>query len=104
MRIDETTPLSEDRHPFFGPCADDWNLHLDSGHGDYGKPGVAIVASAISVWASLQEQSVTVGDAATAFCMPAAAVVQCVDHHPWMYFVGDETTEIEQLVIEHEGE
>ncbi len=104
MRIDETTPLSEERHPFFGPCEDDWNLDLDLGHADYGKPGVGIVASAISVWASLQERRVTVGDAAATFRMPAAAVVQCVDHHPWMYFVGVKETPIEHLVIEHEGE
>ena len=103
MLIAATKPLSEQRHPFFGPNEDDWNLNLDLGDDDYGKPGVGIVASAISVWASLNG-TVTIGDAAAAFKMPAEAVAQCVEYHPWMYFIGDETTPLERLVIEHEGE
>lgn len=103
MLLHDTKPLSDERHPFFGPNEDDFNLDdLDSP--DYGKPGVGIVASAVSVWATLQNKTVTIGDAASAFNMPAAAVAQCVEHHPWMYFVGDESTPLEQLVIEHEGE
>lgn len=104
MLIGDTTPLSEKRHPFFGPNEDDWNLDLDLDDDDRGKPGVGIVASAVSVWSCLQNKTVTVGDAAAAFKMPAAAVAQCVEYHPWMYFVGDEATRLEDLVIEHEGE
>lgn len=103
MLLDDTKPLSEQRHPFFGPNEDDWNLdNIDSP--DYGKPGVGIVASAVSVWACLQERSVSLGDAAAAFRMPVEAIAQCVEFHPWMYFVGDEKTPLEKLVIEHEGE
>lgn len=105
MILEDTKPLSDERHPFFGPNAADWNLDAELGSDDYGKPGVGIVASAISVWSTLQNSSsVTLGDAATAFKMPVEAVAQCVEYHPWMYFVGDEKTPIEQLVIEHEGE
>jgi hypothetical protein len=103
MLIHDTKPLSDQRHPFFGPNEDDWNLDLDLDDDDYGKPGVGIVASAISVWASLNG-TMTIGDAATAFKMPAEAVAQCIEYHPWMYFIGDETTPLEKLVIEHEGE
>lgn len=103
MLIDDTKPLSDERHPFFGPSEDDWNLNLDLDNPDYGKPGVGIVASAISVWSALNG-TVTLGDAAAAFKMPVEAAAQCVDYHPWMYFVGDETTPLEKLVIEHEGE
>lgn len=104
MLISDTKSLSDERHPFFGPNEDDFNLDLALDSDDYGKPGVGIVASAISVWASLQSKSVTLGDAATTFNMPVEAVAQCVEHHPWMYFVGDENTPLEQLVIEREGE
>lgn len=104
MLIGDTKPLSEQRHPFFGPNEDDWNLHLGIDSDDHGKPGVGVVASAISVWASLQPETATVGEAATAFHMPAEAVVQCVEYHPWMYLVGDEKTALEALVIEHDGE
>lgn len=105
MLIEDTKPLSEQRHPFFGPNVDDWNLDLDLDDDDRGKPGVGIIASAISVWACLQQSSnVTLGDVATAFKMPVEAVAQCVEYHPWMYFIGDEKTPLEQLVIEHEGE
>lgn len=103
MLLGDTKPISEERHPFFGPREDDWNLDADMEGSDYGKPGVGIVASAISVWASLNS-NVTIGDAAKAFKMPPEAVAQCVEFHPWMYFVGDEKTPLEQLVIEHEGE
>ena len=103
MLIGDTKPLSEQRHPFFGPSEDDWNLDLDLDDADYGKPGVGIVARAISVWSSLNGKT-TLGDAAVAFKMPPEAVAQCVEYHPWMYFVGDETTPLENLVIEHEGE
>jgi hypothetical protein len=103
MLLDDTKPLSAERHPFFGPREDDWNLS-DCGSSDYGKPGVGIVANAVSVWTTLQHGSVTLGDAAAAFKMPVEAVAQCVEFHPWMYFVGDEDTPIEKLVIEHEGE
>lgn len=103
MLLDDTKPLSDQRHPFFGPNEDDWNLDLDLEDDDRGKPGVGIVASAISVWSSLNGNT-TLGDAATAFKMPVEAVVQCVEYHPWMYFIGDEKTPLEYLVIEHEGE
>ncbi len=103
MLLGDTKPLSEQRHPFFGPNEDDWNLDLELGSPDYGKPGVGIVAAAISVWSALNGNT-TLGDAAQAFKMPAEAVAQCVEWHPWMYFVGDENTPLEQLVIEHEGE
>lgn len=102
MLLDDTRPLSEQRHPFFGPNEDDWNLG-DLGSPDYGKPGVGIVANAISVWSALQNQTTTLGDAAAAFRMPVEAAVQCVEYHPWMYFVGDEKTPLEKLVIEHEA-
>jgi len=102
MLLHDTKPLSDERHPFFGPNEDDWNL--DSDDDDYGKPGVGIVAEAISVWATLQNKPVTLGDAAHAFQMPVEAVAQCVEFHPWMFFVGDENTPIDQLIIEHEGE
>lgn len=102
MLIGDTKPLSEQRHPFFGPNEDDWNLD-DIESQDYGKPGVGIVASAISVWSALNG-TVTLGDAAKAFKMPPEAVAQCVEWHQWMYFVGDEKTPLEALVIEHEGE
>jgi len=103
MLLADTKPLSEQRHPFFGPDEEDWNLaDLDSP--DYGKPGVGIVASAISVWSSLQNGCTSLGDAAKAFNMPVEAVAQCVEYHPWMYFIGDETTPLEDLKIEHEGE
>lgn len=104
MLLHDTKPLSEYRHPFFGPSEDDWNLDIDPDDDDYGKPGVGIVASAVSVWAALQCGTTTLGDAASAFKMPVEAVAQCVEHHPWMYFVGDEHTPLEKLVIEHEGE
>lgn len=104
MLIDDTKPLSEERHPFYGPDEDTWNLDLDLEDADYGKPGVGIIASAISVWASLQSGDVTMGDVAASFKMPVEAVAQAVEYHPWMYFVGDEQTPIEKLVIEHEGE
>lgn len=104
MLINDTKPLSDERHPFFGPSEDDWNLDLDLDDPDYGKPGVGIVASAVSVWATLQNKSVTLGDAAEAFKMPVEAVAQCVEHHAWMYFIGDASTPLEKLVIEHEGE
>ena len=103
-RLDEVTPLSVQRHPFFGPSEEDWNIDLDFADPGYGKPGVGIVATAISVWSALQDRAVTVGETAVAFKMPAEAVTQCVDHHPWMYLVGDEDTPIEQIKIEHEGE
>ena len=103
MLIDDTKPLSEQRHPFFGPTADDWNLDLDDDDPDHGKPGVGIVAAAISVW-SMLNGTVTIGDVAAAFKMPADAVAQCVEYHPWMFFIGDENTPLEQLVLEHEGE
>lgn len=104
MLIDDIKPLADERHPFFGPNEEDWNLDLDLDNEDYGKPGVGIVASAISVWSSLQNKSITLGEAAAAFSMPVEAVVQCVEYHPWMYFVGDEKTPLETFVIEHEGE
>ena len=104
MRLDEATPLSIQPHPFFGPSEDGWNIDLDGEHAGYGKPGVGMVANAISVWSALQQSAVTLGDAAQAFKMPVEAVAQCVDHHPWMYLVGDETTPIEHIKIEHEGE
>ena len=100
--MDDTKPLSEQRHPFFGPNEDDWNLDAELGSDDYGKPGVGIMANAISVWASMNG-SPTMGEAAATFKMPVEAVAQCVEWHPWMYFVGDEDTPIEKLVIEHEG-
>lgn len=105
MLIGDTKPLSEQRHPFFGPNEDDWNLDAELGGADYGKPGVGVVAEAISTWVMLQNKSaVTLGDVAIAFCMPPEAVAQCAEWHPWMYFVGDENTPLEKLVIEHEGE
>jgi hypothetical protein len=105
MLLHDTKPLSDERHPFFGSNEDDWNLDLDPDSDDYGKPGVGIVARAISVWVCLQEAPrVTVGDVAASFRMPIEAVAQCVEHHPWMYFIGDERTPLENLVIEHEGE
>lgn len=103
MRIEDTTPLSEERHPFFGPNDKDWNLDLGLDHPDYGKPGIGIVASAISVWTTLNHGA-TIGSAAAAFKMPAPAVAQCIEYDPWMYFVGDENTDLENLVIEHDGE
>lgn len=103
MRIEDTKPLSEQRHSFFGNNEEDWNLDADPSADGYGKPGVGIVASAISVWAALNG-TVTLGDAATAFKMPVDAVAQCVEWHPWMYLVGDETTPLNELVIEHDGE
>lgn len=104
MLIDDTKPLSEQLHPFYGPNECDWNLDLDFEDEGYGKPGVGIVASAISVWSSLQSGDVTMGDVAAVFNMPVEAVAQAVEYHPWMYFVGDEKTPLEKLIIEHEGE
>jgi len=103
MKLEDTQPITEELHPFFGPNENDWNLDADLGSDDYGKPGVGIIANAVSIWASLNGAP-TLGDAAKAFKMPVEAVAQCVDWHPWMYFIGDENTPIEDLVIEHEGE
>ena len=103
MLLQDTKPLSDQRHPFFGPNEDDWNLDLDLDDDDRGKPGVGVIAQAISVWSALNGTT-TLGDAAAAFKMPVEAVAQCIEYHPWMYFVGDENTPIEKLVIEHEGE
>lgn len=103
MLLDGVKPLSEERHPFFGPNEDDWNLDLDIDDDAYGKPGVGVMAGAISTWSALNG-SPTIGDAAKAFNMPPEAVAQCIEFHPWMYFVGDEATPLEDMRIEHEGE
>lgn len=104
LTMEDTMPLSELRHPFLGPTEDDWNLDLPMGDVDYGKPGVGVVAEAVSVWTCLQDKPVMLGDVAASFRMPVEAVVQCVDWHPWMYLIGDENTPLDQLVIEHEHE
>lgn len=88
-------------HDFFGPDEDSCNLGAETGAG---RPGVGLMARAISAWAA-QNGGVTIGDAAKTFNMPPEAVAQCVDHHPYLMVLGRlDDVPLEERVIEHDGE
>lgn len=103
MLFDGTKALSNERHPFFGPNDYDWNLDLDLDDPDYGKPGIGVIAEAVSVWAALNGTT-TIGQAAVTFKIPVDAIAQCIEHHPWMFFIKDKNTPLENTKIEHDGE
>lgn len=68
--------------------------------------GVCGLGQAVQVWSALQDQfgeTVTVGDAATAFHLSPALIADAVQDHHWMYLNGDRTRLVE-MTIGHEGE
>lgn len=70
------------------------------------QPAFGTLANAVQVWAALQHadtRDVTVGEAALAFHLSPAAIVEAVDRHYYMFLAGDRS-DLAGLVIEHEGE
>lgn len=70
------------------------------------QPSFGTLANAVQVWAGLQWhdcRDVTVGEAALAFHLSPAAIVEAVDRHYYMFLSGDRSAPA-ALVIEHEGE
>ncbi len=98
-------------HPFFGADRNSYNIDLDDEPAPYGeksdgsgRPGIGIVQNAIQFWAGQQDESPTVGDAARVFNMPQEAVAEAVEKAYWMLLGGKDSTPLEQLTIELDGE
>lgn len=97
------------KHEFFGPDDDSYNMHTpDDGFAEEdgsGRPGIAIVSSAIMFWAGQRgTEGATVGSAADAFRMPPEAVVEAVTYSGWMLIEGPDDSPMRDLRIELDGE
>ena len=81
----------------FGSEAESWN------HDEDGKPGINLFANAVQVWTIMNGDGATVAQAASAFACPPQMIVECVEHHYWMFLEGPDD-DFSKMVIAHEGE
>jgi hypothetical protein len=72
---------------------------------DTGAPGITLLGNALQVWSLMQDvgEEISVADAAAAFKVAPARIVEAVEDHFWMYLEGPRDA-FEKLMICHEGE
>ena len=98
------------QHPFFGRDPDSYNIDLDTDSDvsdapdGSGRPGIRIASGAIAFWRAQQQSPCTVREAATVFCMPEAAVVECVEYDPWLFLRTVDRPDMGDWLIEVDGE
>ena len=61
-----------------------------------GRPTVGLFSEALQVWCFAQDHPVTIAEAAVAFRVTEALIVEAIESHPWMYVDG--------AYVGHEGE
>ncbi len=84
-----------------GAWADDDNLTWDQ---ETGAPTKLHFGNAIQVWALMQDRPiVTVAEAAEAFNVPAARIIEAIDDHSWMMVCGPDADYM-KMTIEHDGD
>lgn len=74
---------------------------------DTGAPGLLAFGNAVQHWALMQNRTrVTVEEAAIAFNVAPARIVEAVDHHAWMCVQRDTryARHPARMTIEHDGE
>ena len=97
------------RHKFFGADDDSYNIHDAAdgydGEDGSGRPGIALVSSALQFWVGQRKSDIaTVGAAADAFHMPPEAVREAVEYGPWMLLAGTDDVPLRDMRIELDGE
>lgn len=69
-----------------------------------GEPTIMHFANAVQVWAICQDKPQSVADAAKAFNVEPALVIQAIeDGNAWMFLTGPRD-DYGKLIIEHDGE
>lgn len=82
---------------------DNWAEEADGWDTETGAPGIILFGDALQVWSISQNHPVSVADAARAFNISPARIVEAVEDHHWMLLVGPRH-DYERLMIEHDGE